>query len=244
MKSLREALLNRPKNIDVTSIAAEEYINTNYIIKGKLTFETVNGVYIVNCDGHVEVKNKKIKKLTEGFEWGIVTGSFDCFECENLESLKGTPKEAWDFNCACCHSLKSLEGGPENVGSGGFYCDECNLESLEGAPEKVKGDFYCKDCPNLKTLEGSPKEVGGDFECKRCKNLTSLKGAPKTVGGIFNCSECKNLTSLKGAPEKVRSGVFACYGCVKLESLEGAPKNSRIECDDEVKKIIIPLQRV
>ena len=38
MKGLREALLNRPKNIDVASTTAEEYINTNYIIKGKLTF--------------------------------------------------------------------------------------------------------------------------------------------------------------------------------------------------------------
>lgn len=67
MKSLREALLNRPKNIDVASTTAEEYINTNYTIKGKLIFETINGTYIANCDGHVEVKNKKIVKLTDGF---------------------------------------------------------------------------------------------------------------------------------------------------------------------------------
>ena len=235
MKTLKEALLNRKKNIDVARLAAEEYINANYIIKGKLTFETVNGTYIANCDGHVEVKNKKIVKLTEGFEWGIVKGVFDCLECENLKSLKGAPKEAWEFNCACCHSLKSLEGGPKEVGGGGFYCDECNLESLEGAPEKVKGDFYCKDCPNLKTLEGSPEEVGGEFSCCHCNNLTSLKGAPKKVGGIFNCSWCENLASLKGAPEKVCGGVFACYSCAKLESLEGAPKNSRIECDRQLK---------
>ena len=105
MKSLREALLNRPKNLDVANIAAEEYINTNYIIKGKLTFENVNGTYIANCDGHVEVKNKKIVKLTEGFEWGIVTGSFDCFECKNLESLEGAPKNS---KIECDERLKKL----------------------------------------------------------------------------------------------------------------------------------------
>lgn len=44
MKSLKEALLNRPKNIDVARMAAEEYINNNYKIDGKLTFENVNGV--------------------------------------------------------------------------------------------------------------------------------------------------------------------------------------------------------
>ena len=67
MKSLREALLNRPKNIDVASTTAEEYINANYTVKGNLTFENVRGVCIANCDGHAEVKNKKIVKLTDGF---------------------------------------------------------------------------------------------------------------------------------------------------------------------------------
>ena len=41
MKSLREALLNRPKNIDVASTTAEEYINTNYIIKGRFIHDDI-----------------------------------------------------------------------------------------------------------------------------------------------------------------------------------------------------------
>ena len=65
MKSLKEALLNRKKNIDVARLAAEEYINANYTIDGKLTFENVNGVYIVHCDRHVYVKNEKIVKKSE-----------------------------------------------------------------------------------------------------------------------------------------------------------------------------------
>ena len=78
MKSLKEALLNeallnRPKKVDVVEIvaaAAEAYINDNYIVSGKLTFENVNGVWIANCDIGVVVKNAEIEKLTEGFEWG------------------------------------------------------------------------------------------------------------------------------------------------------------------------------
>ena len=41
----------------------------NYDIFGDLTYENVDGVYIVNCDGTVLIKNKKIEKLTDGFVW-------------------------------------------------------------------------------------------------------------------------------------------------------------------------------
>ena len=136
MKSLKEALLNRPKNIDVVSIAAEEHINTNYNIEDKLTFENVNGVCIVNCDGDVQVTNGTMSKLTEGFVWGEIRG---------------------DFNCSWCAELKSLEGAPETVG-GFFDCSSCkNLKSLKGAPGYVGKDFFCDKCENLKSLEGAPK---------------------------------------------------------------------------------------
>ena len=69
-----------------------DYINTNYKVKGKLTFENIDGVCIVNCDGDVEVKNKKIKKLTDGFKWGEVKGDFYCTDCTKLESLEGAPE--------------------------------------------------------------------------------------------------------------------------------------------------------
>ena len=42
----------------------------NYDIRGKLTFENINGVCVANCGGDVEVKNKDIEKLTDGFVWG------------------------------------------------------------------------------------------------------------------------------------------------------------------------------
>ena len=60
-------LLNRSKNIDFARMVIEEYINTNYEICGNLTYENANGIYIVNCDDNIYIKNKKIEKLTEGF---------------------------------------------------------------------------------------------------------------------------------------------------------------------------------
>ena len=123
-------------------IKIKDYINNNYNISGNLTFENINEIYVVNCDGDVEVKNKKIIKLTNGFVWGEVKGDFDCSECNNLESLEGAPKEV----------------------SGYFDCSNCKkLESLEGSPEKVGGYFDCSRCENLKSLEGAPKEVKGRF---------------------------------------------------------------------------------
>ena len=175
-------LLNRPKNIDVARMVAEEYINNNYIVKGNFSFEHVNGIYIVNCDGDVEVKNKEIEKLTEGFEWGVVEGIFCCHDCNNLKSLKGSPKKVkGNFNCSYCKNLKSLEGGAE----------------------KVRG-FICIYNSSLKTLEGAPKYVGGTFNCTCCKNLKSLEGAPEYVGEMFDCSHCENLISLEGVPKRVR----------------------------------------
>lgn len=163
MKSLKESLLNRPKNIDVVSIAAEEYINANYNIEGKLTFETVNGIYIVNCDGSVAIKNEAIEKLTDVFVWGEVKG---------------------DFYCPCCRNLKSLEGAPKEVG-GIFNCSNCqNLKSLVGAPKEVGLSFICSDCINLISLKGAPEKVGEYFYCYNCQNLTSLKGAPKKAKKI------------------------------------------------------------
>ena len=123
MKSRKEALLNRPKNIDVARMAAEEYINNNYNIDGKLTFENVNGVWIANCDIGVVVKNAKIEKLTEGFEWGEVKGYFYCVYCKNLKSLEGAPKKVGgNFDCTYCKNLQSLEGAPKNAKK--IVCDD------------------------------------------------------------------------------------------------------------------------
>ena len=83
----------------------KDFINNNYTIKGKLTFEHVNGICVVNCDDDVIVQNRDIQKLTDGFVWGEVEGDFDCSYCTNLISLEGAPTYVeGNFICDCCNS--------------------------------------------------------------------------------------------------------------------------------------------
>ena len=197
MKSLKEyiyeGLLDRVKNKEVNhEILIEEFLKENYDINGSyIVKETKNG-FIVDIDGYVDVKNKKIISLTnEFFKFGVVSGGFYCIDCKSLKTLEGAPERVdGNFNCGWCDSLTSLEGAPKEVGCD-FYCGHCkSLTSLECAPKEVGENFSCEYCKSLKTLEGAPKEVGRSFNCKGCDSLKTLKGAPKRVGGIFHCGHC------------------------------------------------------
>ena len=162
MKSLKEL-----ENTNISQMTVEKYINDNYEVFGKLTFENVNGVCVVNCDGDVIVINEKIEKLTEGFVWGEVKGSFSCSSCRNIKTLEGSPRYVGlNFSCAFCNKIKSLEGSPKSV----------------------DGNFDCSYCKNLKTLGGAPEKVGRNFQCNSCDRLKSLVGATKIVDFSFNCS--------------------------------------------------------
>ena len=125
-----------------------------------------------DCNGDIDMCDDLIEDDHFICNFGVVKGDFDCTFCENLETLKGAPKEvSGNFSCGYCINLKSLEGAPKEVG-GNFNCSQCDsLKTLEGAPEKVGGDLFCNGCINLKSLEGAPKEVGGDFWCKNCIKL-------------------------------------------------------------------------
>ena len=171
----------------------KEWINDNYKINGNLT---ISDDFVVNCAGHVTVKNKSITSLTNGlFSWGEVDGFFNCGRCDKLTSLEGAPKKVGgDFCCHECNSLETLEGAPEEVG-GNFYCSCCEkLISLEGAPKKVGAGLYCNGCINLKSLKGAPKKVGYAFDCSQCGNLTTIKDGPEKVGSLFYCIRCPKLT--------------------------------------------------
>ncbi len=125
-----------------------------------------------DCNGDIKVEKNLIKNGYFICNFGVVGGNFNCSECQDLISLKGSPEEV----------------------GGSFNCSECDkLTSLEGAPEKVGVNFYCWNCKKLTSLEGAPKEVGGKFSCWRCKSLTSLEGAPEKVGGDFDCYSCPKL---------------------------------------------------
>ena len=196
MRSLKEymteGLLDRVKNKEVNHDALiKEFLEANYDIRGSYVIKASNKGPVVDVEGYAGVENTNITSLTNGlFEFGVVSG---------------------DFNCAVCKSLKSLEGAPKKIG-GWFDCSYCkSLKTLEGAPKEV-GDFFCYDCRSLKTLEGAPKEVKGSFDCRECDSLKTLEGAPQKVGGGFDCSYCKSLTSLIGCPKEVEE-YFHCHGC-------------------------------
>ena len=170
MKSLKESIFGDIDDIaNNDTVLIEQFLRDNYDIVG--TYEIDGDV--VDVKGYVKVKNREIESLTNGtFRFGTITKSFDCTNCLNLKSLKGSPKD---------------------VGMA-FLCTDCiKLTSLEGAPKKVGENFYCNNCLRLTSLEGAPEEVGGNFYCTGCSKLTSLEGAPKKVGRAFTCSKCKNL---------------------------------------------------
>ena len=128
------------KKIDEQNNKIKDYINTNYTVKGELTFvEQTNGV-LVNCDGDIRVKNSEIESITNGsFRFGKVSGDFSCYSCGNLKSLKGAPNIVGGyFDCSYCELLKSLEGAP-NIVDWHFDCSGCkNLQIINHYRKKYR----------------------------------------------------------------------------------------------------------
>lgn len=191
----------------------------NKLIKYKCCYRKSNLVCLANT--HLEWYDLTTGKKTEPPH--VIDGSIDCYGCNTLTSLEGSPRYVdGSFNCSKCSNLISLRGAPSAIEKD-FYCNYCDgLTSLEGAPSKIGGTFDCTRCTNLNSLEGAPSEVGKEFNCSYCKNITSLEGAPNKVGESFLCAFCSNLTSLKGSPSEVGRD-FSCLHCDNLISLEGAP---------------------
>ena len=195
MKPLRESLLDDDLIDKTDKIIKDEikaFLKANY--RGSIKISrgsNQNGKYEVSSIKDIIVKNRNITSLTNGmFIWTTVDGSFDCMNCNSLESLEGAPKEVGgQFYCFSCLSLTSLKYAPEKVG-GDFYCSfNKSLKSLDGAPKVVNGNFDCSDCPSLNTLEGAPKEVGGAFNCLNCKILFTNNDVKKVsdVKGKIKC---------------------------------------------------------
>ena len=112
----------------------------------------------------------------EYFVFGKVTGNFDCNYAENIESLKGAPKEVGGiFDCVRCHNITSLKGAPKEIG-GPTNVNQVTL-SLD-----------CSWCTSLKSLEGCTPNLKA-MSIEGCKSLTSLQGAPK-VSQFFNAKYC------------------------------------------------------
>ena len=96
----------------------EGWIYNNYSVTGKLT---ISDDFVVNCAGHIVIKNKSITTLTNGlFRWAKIGGDFYCSSCKKLKSLEGAPeKVGGSFDCANCknkfikddiRSISNVEG--------------------------------------------------------------------------------------------------------------------------------------
>lgn len=116
-----------------------------------------------------------------------------------LTSLEYFPVGARSIYIYNCQELKTLKGAPKEV-TRNFYCVNCNgLTNLIGAPEKVGKVFSCSSCDNLESLLGGPKEVY-NFICDECPSLTSLEGIKDSViHNNLDCSDC-NIESYKVKP--------------------------------------------
>ena len=183
---------NTSRDMKYVKGVIKKFISDNYkgVSKCKISKSLADdGVFVVDCRGDLEVKNKFITSLTnEYFRFGKVAGGFDCSYCASLISLKGAPSEVGgDFTCSNCYSLESLEDGPSYVGAS-YDCASCRkIVNLKGVPNFIPGDFYANHNESLLTLEGGPITVGGYFNCSNCAKLTSLKGGPQKVGDYFSC---------------------------------------------------------
>jgi hypothetical protein len=136
--------------------------------KNKLKFDFNTTPVSVNYDGCINMETFITSLTNELFQWGYVSGNFDCRHCNSITSLEGSPEKVGNvFDCSYCKSLKTLEGAPKEVG-GSFYCRNCDaLTSLEGAPKHVGGWFRCNDCGTKFTEDDVKKvsDVKGKINC-------------------------------------------------------------------------------
>jgi hypothetical protein len=177
-KSVTNSLKNEIFNLIKVNSHGKVYQN-------KLKFDFSTNPVTVNYDGDIKYRFDILSLTNELFQWGEVSGDFDCKACYRLENLKGAPKKVGgNFICVYCENLVSLEGAPEEVGEN-FLCSECrSLKTLEGSPNKVGRNFNCSECKSLKTIKGAPKEVGKDFYCNNC-------------GGQFTEDDVKKVSNVK-----------------------------------------------
>ena len=98
--SFTEGLLDRVKNKDVNHEALiKEFLKENYFIDS-YEIKTTNNKLVIDVKGNIKVINKDITSLTNGlFEFGEVSGNFDCTRCELLKTLEGAPEKCNMFDC-------------------------------------------------------------------------------------------------------------------------------------------------
>lgn len=120
-------------------------------------------VWVDDETQELNVKAHSVKMHVKGeipMRLGMITGNFDCSECE-LTSLHNAPHTVMgNFSCYN-NKLTSLVGGPRSVGNvqlgGGTYsCTDNLLTNFEGAPEEFSGYFVAVKMSKLESVAGLP----------------------------------------------------------------------------------------
>ena len=224
------------KNANMQILNSSEYINEKLDIKPvtkgmladirKVPQESEKAAELIRLcnlkyNGITKRYDGEVVKITDEylvdgkfpFKFGEIKRTFDCSNCDTLETLEGAPLHTTRFVCNDCPKLKTLEGAPQTV-DGLFDCNHCiNLESFIGAPKSV-GNFLASST-NVKTLEGAPQRTDGFFDCSYSHSLETTKGAPQYVGGDFDLSKSEKLEKIEDCPSYIGSE-FNLEGCDSL----------------------------
>lgn len=189
----------------------EHYKITNYQLE-----KSEEHGYIVNVDGTVNLKGKKLFAI--GVKFGKINGEFNCQD-NNLKSLNFAPhtvKEKFDISN---NLITSLVGSPKTVGS--LHASHNKLTTLEGCPQEIAWAIFVSN-NKLKSLTGSPEVVHNVFYCSH-NELSDLVGAPKIIKGAFSAQN-NRLESLKGMPEQIKGSSNFLFN--PLQAIDYFPKET------------------
>lgn len=219
MQTLREALLNRPKQISVAGTLIEDiktYIQTNYKIYSRGVATRID-----------ETNIDKVCKFTLKNGTYFVDAKRGLLLDRNATSLTGGLPFVWrkckNFSIFYNKNIITLEGGPEII-DGNLNIQTCqSLQTLSFSAKIVKGDFEVANCTNLISLDTQTDEVTGSFDVRNCNNFKRLNTNISSVG-TFWISNCNKFNTLEGCPKTVSLN-FTIYLCPEIKTLENGPEN-------------------
>ena len=239
MQTLREALLNRPKQISVAGAMIGEiktYIQTNYKIysRGVATridetnidkvckFTLKNGIYFVDAKRGL-LLDRNATSLTGGlpFVWRKCK-NFSIIDNKNIITLEGGPEIVdGDLEIRMCNNLQTLSF-PAKIIKGNFYISVCNnLISLDTQTDEIIGTLDIRNCKNFQRL-GTNINSAGSVWISSCDKFNTLEGCPKTVSLNFTIYLCPEITTLEKGPEAIL-GNYCCRS-TGIRNLKGAPE--------------------
>ena len=139
----------------------------------------------IDFEGDVSFKKGKFKGESIedeiNFKFGNIYGDFSCAGSDNLKTLKGGPKGAYDFDASDC-SLESLEGSPEYAHN--FNVSHNHIKTLHGCPKYIFGDFNLADSL-VRSLDFGPLLVTGTITLYNSSSFIKKEINGKSIIRLF-----------------------------------------------------------